>query len=680
MKINRLTDRNYFVGTLTDNDLLHIVDVSDTSQYPAGSSYKLKLLDLKSYLNTGLSGYLTKTAADSYYVQLVNVGQPFGVAPLNGSGLIDSAYLPSYVDDVLDFPNFASFPITGETGKIYIADDTNRQYRWTGSAYVDITGFVDSVNGKTGAVVLTTTDIAEGTSLYFTNARAVTALTGQNISIFTNDAGYLTSASLSGYVPYTGATTSVDLGANNLNAQAIHIKGTGGNGHLGLKFQSVTPTTSANESSLFADVNGDLGWQNDNHFLTKFISSGNTANRSYTLPDRNITFDNITTSTTTNGTGFLKGNGTSIIFDNSTYLIANQNITVSGDATGSGSTSIALTLATVNANIGTFNNVTVNAKGLVTAASNVAYLTSAITSLNGLTGATQTFTNDTNVTITSAGTAHALGWSGQLSVARGGTGLSTFGGTNTLLYTSTANNLTSSTSLTFDGTNFKVGSTAAQITGLTSLVKDNNAFTYMLTLNNNSTGTSAANFMAISESTTFTSLIGKYNTNNTSTINGVTMAGYFGIFNNDATIGNRPILLMGSPVQVWAGGSGTTSNAGFRVDPAGIKTGIISNLTSGATSTNHFTGSVAYSYVAKTASYSITSTDFLVDCTTGTFTVTLPTAVGCQGRVYVVINSGSGTITVNTTSSQTINGNTSITINLYTCVWVMSNGSNWIII
>lgn len=44
-----------------------------------------------------------------------------------------------------------------------------------------------------------------------------------------------------------------------------------------------------------------------------------------------------------------------------------------------------------------------------------------ITSLNALTGATQTFTNDTNVTITSAGTAHALGWSGTLSLARGGT-------------------------------------------------------------------------------------------------------------------------------------------------------------------------------------------------------------------------------------------------------------------
>ena len=48
-----------------------------------------------------------------------------------------------------------------------------------------------------------------------------------------------------------------------------------------------------------------------------------------------------------------------------------------------------------------------------------------ITSLNGLTGSTQTFTNDTNVTITSSGSAHNLGWSGLLAIARGGTNATT---------------------------------------------------------------------------------------------------------------------------------------------------------------------------------------------------------------------------------------------------------------
>ncbi|HAI74053.1 TPA: hypothetical protein DCL22_01540, partial [Candidatus Moranbacteria bacterium] len=53
-----------------------------------------------------------------------------------------------------------------------------------------------------------------------------------------------------------------------------------------------------------------------------------------------------------------------------------QTITLTGDIAGSGTGNFATVLATVNSNIGTFNNLTVNAKGLVTGASNTAYLTS----------------------------------------------------------------------------------------------------------------------------------------------------------------------------------------------------------------------------------------------------------------------------------------------------------------
>jgi hypothetical protein len=59
------------------------------------------------------------------------------------------------------------------------------------------------------------------------------------------------------------------------------------------------------------------------------------------------------------------------------YLTANQAITLSGDATGTGATAIPVSLATVNANLGTFQGLTVNAKGLVTAAVNQNYLTNA---------------------------------------------------------------------------------------------------------------------------------------------------------------------------------------------------------------------------------------------------------------------------------------------------------------
>lgn len=55
----------------------------------------------------------------------------------------------------------------------------------------------------------------------------------------------------------------------------------------------------------------------------------------------------------------------------------NQTITISGDASGSGTSAITLTLGTVNANVGTFQGLTVNAKGLVTAAANMNYATTA---------------------------------------------------------------------------------------------------------------------------------------------------------------------------------------------------------------------------------------------------------------------------------------------------------------
>jgi len=88
-------------------------------------------------------------------------GQPNGVATLDGTGKIPSAQLPSYVDDVVEYANQAAFPATGSTGILYIAIDTNKQYRWGGSAYAQITsGAVDSVNGKTGIVTISVADIS----------------------------------------------------------------------------------------------------------------------------------------------------------------------------------------------------------------------------------------------------------------------------------------------------------------------------------------------------------------------------------------------------------------------------------------------------------------------------------------------------------------------------------------
>lgn len=102
---------------------------------------------------------------DALLIPLTQKGAANGVAPLDASSLIPAVYLPSYVDDVLEYADLASLPVTGETGKIYVTLDNNKTYRWSGSAYVNI-----------AASPGTTDDVVEGsTNLYFTNARAKAA-------------------------------------------------------------------------------------------------------------------------------------------------------------------------------------------------------------------------------------------------------------------------------------------------------------------------------------------------------------------------------------------------------------------------------------------------------------------------------------------------------------------------
>lgn len=66
------------------------------------------------------------------------IGQNNGIASLGADGKVPANQLPSYVDDVLEYNNLAGFPATGEDGKIYVAKDTNKIYRWSGTQYVEI--------------------------------------------------------------------------------------------------------------------------------------------------------------------------------------------------------------------------------------------------------------------------------------------------------------------------------------------------------------------------------------------------------------------------------------------------------------------------------------------------------------------------------------------------------------
>jgi hypothetical protein len=170
-------------------------------------------------LNAGLTGKEDK----------VNKGIASGYAPLDAGSKVPAAFLPAYVDDVVEFADLAAFPAPGTAGLIYVALDTNKIYRWSGSTYVEISpspGSTDAV--PEGAV-----------NLYFTNARAAAAAPVQSFNTRTG-AVTLSSGDVSGAsgLLTTGGAMTGGLNFGNTAMAAVgdtsrHISLYGGSGTSG---------------------------------------------------------------------------------------------------------------------------------------------------------------------------------------------------------------------------------------------------------------------------------------------------------------------------------------------------------------------------------------------------------------------------------------------------------------
>ncbi len=70
------------------------------------------------------------------------VGSANGVASLDESGKVPASQLPSYVDDVIEAANYSALPAEGESGKIYVTLDNNKTYRWGGTTYAEISASI----------------------------------------------------------------------------------------------------------------------------------------------------------------------------------------------------------------------------------------------------------------------------------------------------------------------------------------------------------------------------------------------------------------------------------------------------------------------------------------------------------------------------------------------------------
>lgn len=124
-------------------------------------------------------------------------GQADGLASLGSDGKIPTGQLPALAisDTFVVASQVAMLALTAEVGDIAVRTDLNKSYilKTAGAStlgnwqeLLTPTDAVLSVNGQTGAVSLTTSDIAEGTNQYFTSSRVQTVGDARYLQITNN--------------------------------------------------------------------------------------------------------------------------------------------------------------------------------------------------------------------------------------------------------------------------------------------------------------------------------------------------------------------------------------------------------------------------------------------------------------------------------------------------------------
>jgi len=289
-----------------------------------------------------LNGVITGTTG---VLDSVPLGGANGVATLDSSGKVPVSQLPSSVVTYLGTWNAATNTPTlangtGDAGDMYLCNVAGTVNFGAGPITFAVGDWVlygsgtwQKSNGQNGTV--TSVAVTEsGDALTITGSPITTAGTinigfaGTSAQYVAGNGSLITFPALTGYVPYTGATSDVDLDTFKLNASSLGIKGTAGAGHLGLKHQSATATASASESSLFANVNGDLAWKNDNLHLTTFATYANTADRVYTFPNASGTV-----ALTSDLSSYVPYNGATMAVDITGNNFSSSNIQINGDNT-----------------------------------------------------------------------------------------------------------------------------------------------------------------------------------------------------------------------------------------------------------------------------------------------------------------------------------------------------------
>lgn len=293
------------------------VDLSENSELLQGnnSAYHLDRANHSGTQTTSTISGLDAALASK--IESSEKGAALGVAPLDSGTKIAAIYLPSYVDDVEEYDDFETLPVTGESGKIYITLDDNSEYRWSGSVYVELIGSPG-----------TTDEITEGAgNLFFTPARVLAVvLTGlsfaSNVAITAADSVIVAFGKLQRQI--TDLIASVSTKQDTL-VSGTNIKTVGGNSLLGagdIPFSDPSAYTT-----IVASANQDVtnaGVTNHTEFTFAVVAGAKYMIRmELALSANNATGDFIMDFNLSAGT--MKGKGTC---QNLTSAAAVQNIIV----------------------------------------------------------------------------------------------------------------------------------------------------------------------------------------------------------------------------------------------------------------------------------------------------------------------------------------------------------------
>lgn len=261
----KFTDTKTTAGSTDTSSKIFLIGATSQATNPQTYSHDTAYVGTDGCLYSGGTKVLTSHQSLSGKLDTSLKGAANGLAELDANGKVPSTQLPSYVDDVLEYSAKSSFPATGETGKIYVDTTTNLTYRWSGSAYVEI-----SASLALGTTSSTAFRGDYGNSAY---AHAVTnkgsAFSSGLYKITTNSEGHVTAATAVAKADITGLGIP---GTDTNTHRPIQVNGTEvlGNNTTALNLKAGSNVSVTNSSGTVTIA------ATDTTYSSKAAASGGT--------------------------------------------------------------------------------------------------------------------------------------------------------------------------------------------------------------------------------------------------------------------------------------------------------------------------------------------------------------------------------------------------------------------